>query len=354
MGASESKFKTEKEAVQQTVQEIWLKSKGMGNTCEMFIPILESQLKKHLRIELLDMRDAIYMIPNKDSVDINGKHKNKQEICKDISDHYKRTLNLVQLICSVYNIENKHELDDYLGLERIANMKNIAEICLSKAALASRSIRLSICLNYRQYETTTRDSKLIDISSLAGLTTFIESLDQGRQQDFLDSLKNLLSDHSKPFCSSSFKVQNCKYKPFGIISNSNPNPYQMEIHALNPMFSDALCPSSERYVVEVQKTSPKWGELKRLYNKLHSDYATSLQTINKLLQEILTNKGTLRSRIVTITDKELDKLEHRAKEIIMNFYFTSLQNYYNLLDLAVEESEQSKARELKMLKVAKR
>jgi hypothetical protein len=334
MGASGSKFKAEREAIQNVVQEIYSKP-NMQNACESFIPILESQLRKHLRIELIDVRDAIIMVPQGDSVDVKGKHRKKQEICEQISKHYNRVLDLVQMICNVYNIEG--------GV-----MKSIAELCLSNIYLQSRSLIIQRCLNHRQVGNS--DPSFVDISTLAGLSVFLDSLttkgdtgvlDSGKQ-DFLNSLRNLLSNHDRPFCSNLYEIQNCKTKTVQD-STETPATTFMRLHKRNPNLSDGFCYNTEREDIVVRSDSPKWNEARRLYRKLHDDYAKGLQNIRELLQEILTNKGTLRSKTISITDKELSKLEHRAKEHIMNFYFTSLQNYYTLLDLAIAQSENPRA-----------
>lgn len=337
MGASGSKFKEEIELIKKLVYEINSKSEDLQNTCDNYIPVLESQLRKHLKMELLDVRDAIILVPQADSVDVNGRMRTKQDICDQIARHYRRIFTLVQMICNVYNIEGS------------TYFKSIAEFCLNSIHMQSRSMTITACIDTKQRANA--DPSMVDISTLAGLSLFLESLvkidgnttvDEGRQQ-FLDSLRNQLSNHDLPYCSNLYRIKNCKSKQNNV-NTETPATTHMRIHPLNPNFSDEFCNRPQDIVV--LNNSPRWNDARRLYRKLQDDYAAGLESIRKLLQEILTNKGTLRSKTITITDKELTRLEHRAKELIMNFYFTSLQNFYNLLDLAIEQSEDKQVQTL--------
>lgn len=331
MGASGSKFKEEKESIQALVKELYSKP-DLGEICETYIPVLESQLRKHLRIELVELHDTIIMVPQREGIDINAKYRKKEEICQKISQHYKRIIDLVRLIVSVYNIEEN------------SPRMNIAEICLANTNLGKRQLEVTVCLEHRQFEIQGADGKLIrnsdsqrvDISSLVGLTEFVEAL-KDEKVAFLNSLQNLLGLHEKPFCSKMFKIPGCKtrpeHEPPGSASMS------MKLHEQNPIFSNDLC--QDRVKVFVTSDSPAWNEAKRLYRKLHEEYGNGLKGIKDVLQELLTGKGSLRSKTITLTEKELGALEHRAYELIMNFYFGSLTNYYNLMDLAIEQSEDS-------------
>ena len=329
MGATGSKFKDEKEAIQELVKEIYSKP-DLGEICQTYIPVLESQLRKHLRIELVELHDTIIMVPQRDGIDVNAKYRRKEEICQKITQHYKRVLDLVKLIVSVYNIEEN------------TPRRNIAELCITNASLGKRQLEVTVCLEHKQYEIQGLNGKRIknpetnkvDISSLAGLVEFLEAL-KDEKESFLTSLQNLLSLHEKPYCSKLYKIPGCAHRQ----EHEPPRNTSMTIklHEQNPLFSNELC--KDRVKVFVTSDSPAWGEAKRLYHKLHEDYANGLKQIKGVLQELLTSKGSLRSKTIVLTVKELEQLEHRAYEMIMNFYFTSLQNYYNLMDLAIEQSE---------------
>ena len=69
--------------------------------CEKYFFVLESSLKRHLKVDLEELKDSIYVIPK--NVEINYK---KEDLCSIIANHYKRAINLLQVIKNVYDFEN--------------------------------------------------------------------------------------------------------------------------------------------------------------------------------------------------------------------------------------------------------
>ena len=103
--------------------------------CNNYSMVLESALKKYLRIELDGVKDSLIFIPREDKVMINPKNPKvfkKEDLCKEISTHYQTILKLFIMIKNVYDLEHY-------------GANSIAGICYKNIRIVGKIIEINYC-----------------------------------------------------------------------------------------------------------------------------------------------------------------------------------------------------------------
>jgi hypothetical protein len=313
------------------------------NMCEDFSIVLESQLNKHLKVELQDLKDAIYFVPKKDNVHVKGDFIKKDQLCALIADHYERVLKLLVLVQSVYDIENNGN-------------QSIAGICFSNVKVENNNMFVSFCgQDQKDYKAgmNGQDYKDIDFSQLKGLKMLCSGYLEKREKNILlRTMKNMLGNRNMPIlmdtlsCGDglftgkeyaemlSLKSTTCaKDKGDKYSKSADINEHELMIQVMrdNAIISPEMCPTGSAHTRFVDMSNVKSREAVRLYHKMHSDYKRGLAKIKYVLEMVVFKDGANWS-LKHIDSKTLEKIESDAKRLIIAFYIQSIANFQHLVD----------------------
>lgn len=341
---------------------------GSGNTCENFTVVLESELKKYLKIELLDMRDNILLLPRKDGAHVNNKYVTKSDLCEVISGHYNRILKLLQVIKKIFDLEHNGDM-------------SIGGICIRQIINSPTLMQIGFC-NSRQKDYTKRakadsngdtNPEALDFNMLEGLSVFTnEILEPGLERNmFLHNLQAILESrdtqdtldeylacgdklsqkiHKRVIKTAS--TQKCapnKQQSLGQKVQEEKRTTSMTVASRNPILHTEVCHDPDSIVIDKTHqnlTTQKRKKLDALYNTMIDDYKLCLQDIKNLLYKIVkplqkpTKAAIPLYTLQDLTTQEIDALEDTAKETITTFFYTSLRNYHQLLDFVLDDTQQ--------------
>lgn len=320
---------------------------SVKDVCESYNMVLQSSLKKRLKVDLKMLNDSIYLIPKNDVVSGQNNYINKSDLCHMISNHYNKILKLLLTIKYVYDLE--HSGDDSLAgitLKNINFSKNILEV--------------RYCDIAQKMYSTTGTTDYIDFSALSGFRFFCdELLTSSRERNmFLKNMRNLLA--RKPLklmaqhmlcgddllSSQEYNVllQNgnvrnikCNQKlndKYMSHITSHVEDMNMYVAKDNPLLHDTTCLDKRQLLIDCSVKTKEVQTLLDLHRQMKQSYNKNISNISKLITLLVDKQSNNEYSLKDITYQELNNIETKVKKIIASFYFQSLINFYTLLDYA--------------------
>jgi len=166
------------------------------DVCNKYQVILESDLKKQLKLNVKSIGESLLLIPRDEERALLSKRGlKKDEICTRIANHYLKILYLLCLTKYVYNLERHGDL-------------SIIGIFLRNIEISKDTFRMHYCkVEQKNLRNASGETALqLDFSNLEGLRFFTEYvLDAEESVVFLRSLRHVLARKSrgtlrKDFC----------------------------------------------------------------------------------------------------------------------------------------------------------
>jgi hypothetical protein len=311
--------------------------------CDDYSIALEDELQKHLKIELLNLKQNIYLIKRQNNVQLkNGKNVRKDTLCKTIAQHYNTLLKLLQVVKLIYDLENN---GDY----------SISGICRRNVVVVKNLMELHMCehphvdtsKNAKPDSNGNKDSNLIDFNKIAGMQMFTEDvLTPSEKNVFLYNLGLLLSRQESEFLADAVcKNDNLlykKYKPSGICKEEDRQKQiqfskdvitSLPVAGKNPVFHSDMCFKEIIYVIELNQKDEGIKLLKQLHNDMKTHYKENLAEIESILMDMVT--GSKKSyQLRHLTQSDIRKVKERMGKIIATLFYTSLLDYYALIEQA--------------------
>ena len=315
----------------------------LEDICDKYTVVLESQLKKHVKVELQDLKDSIYLIPHANHVDLQSSGMRKDTLCKMISSHYRRILELLLLIKYVYDLE--HNGDKSMAGTTIRNVR----------VDDSKVMEISYCLTDQHFG----DKSAIDLRDLTGFEIFAERfLDATERESMLHNLRMLLGRRKKArmaeylACGDSL-ISGAEYNSFlgtkakcdvervgkfqsfvkaRASAATKGTDYDVKVKPGNPPLHFDACAEKRIMLIDLKVKTSK--QVLFLYEKMQSDYVKNINAVLKCLLEIVepSMKGgyTLRN----VDTECLNRIKVQIKKLVAKFYFQSIANFHALMDVA--------------------
>lgn len=330
MGATSSTFKKDLKTVNSLVDKILKNSENKDINCDDYTIVLESSLKKHLKLELEDLKDNIYIIPKQDTIMTTKKSYKKRDLCKVISNHYLRIIKLVKLIKDVYDLENdgKH---------------SIAGICIGNISIQDKIMRINYCeTEQKDYDTGNLDS--VNFSRLAGLTNLCTNLLDEEEKNIIltdlniiTSKKDVHSCNNKLFNSKDYNniLGNEKNKKNKKCQAIKLGDFNIKVVGKNPVISNEICMDKRFHLINLNRKNKDTKFLMYLYNKMHERYNKNLEASYNMLFHIINIDKYNNVSLKNIGNKELDEIERIAKYTLTKFYLESIVDYQKILEYAL-------------------
>lgn len=299
------------------------------NICENYKIILETDLKKHMKVNIDKLGSSLYVIPNDEDL-IKEK---KSEVCKYISTHYIKILYVLSLIKYVYNVEKYGDL-------------SIAGIVFRNIVLLDDVMEINYCdAPHRNYGNE-KDSYRLDFSNLEGFSFFIDYfLDKEEAISFIKIMKTLLKTDdkrklSKTVCKYDQNFKNIYYEKYNEklnCKNVKQNEKKSEDYNLlftvgkdNPVLSKMYCYAHKKLIFKINTTEGK--KVYDIYKKMKKKYDNNIKDIDNILNDLVyINSANKEYTLKDLNKKGLDKIIEKVKEVIKNFYINSIIDFQLLL-----------------------
>ena len=336
-------FKEEFSKLNEIVGEILNKNEKVDIDCERYTVILESQLKKHLKLELEDLKDNVLLIPHANHVAPNNKLVTKNDLCKLISRHYRKLMDLLLLIRHVYDLE-------HFGEKSLAGM-TIRNIEVDK----NKIMQITYCLMSQHFD----DNDFIDFKELGGFAYFCERFLKPEEREAMihnmkmlfgrkkkskladymncgDSLlsqadyKDILRKNNK--CNKELHSRYKNHVHNNVAEDKTTTRYNIRVSKNNPVLNWMAC--GEKRVMLIDLKNKTSSHLSKLYNEMSNNYAKNVNNILKCVLEIVeeTNKGQYKLR--NVNSVTLNVIKSRIVKLIAKFYLQSIGDFHAILDEA--------------------
>ena len=327
------------------------------DVCKDFNVLLESELRKFLKVELLNMRDNIYLVPRKEGAHIGNKYLKKADLCKDIAGHYNRVFNMVVTIKQIFDIE-KNALE--------SGQHSIAGICLKNVRDTPSVMQIHYCGSIQRDTRKMQkkdsngdaDIKRIDFNELKGLKYFMDHILGGTREKnlFLRNLMNLLERRDKAKVDELFacgmdyidgktlsdnvslgsiKRNDRLCKVASETADTSGHISSMMVNEGNPIFDLSMCSDQLSYIIDKTAiTRDERRKLEGLYNHMLKTYEKTLSDIVGFMDKLVVVSGRDKWELRDLNTDDVDALQKDLKRLVTLFFYTSLRNYHNLLDYA--------------------
>jgi hypothetical protein len=322
MGSSSSTFQNDLKSINNFVKNILEQVDKKTINCDDYQMVIESSLKKHIKVELEELKDSIYIVPKNPNINYE-----KKQLCNLISTHYARIIKIIKLIKSVYDLENDGKY-------------SIAAICMGNVVINKNlmTIKVYYC------DTEQKDNELgVNFEKLSGLKSLCEELlDKEEKNILLSNLQTIISDNeikcgNKLFKNEDYsqifgkKISKCESKQES--KQYKDHEYNIKVQKNNPIISDSICLSTKYITVGISgKVIDK--QLLKYYNIMHEHYNKNIESIFKTIMKLIdidkNNKITLKN----INNVQLDKIENDAKINMSKLYIQSIYDYKVLFNYA--------------------
>lgn len=336
-------FKQEFDELNSIVTQIINNQEKKVFDCSNYTLVLESQLQKHLKIELQDLKDNIIFIPHINHVSPKNVLLKKDELCKLISRHYKKVIEILSLIKHVYDLEHS-------GKNSLAGM-TIRNIRVDKKNI----MELSYCLMMQHFNT----ENFIDFKHLAGFEYFCEKfLDPIEKETFIFNTKMLFgrkkkedlakymtcgdslltSDDYKNILRQNNKCDKKTKENFGAIIRKNiadddkKNRYNVTVKKNNPVLHWNAC-GEKRIILIDLKVSTSTKVLK-LYKTMTNNYVKNVNEVLKCVLLIVDNTNNKQYVLKHLDTETLNNIQTKIKKLIAKFYLQSIGDFHALMDEA--------------------
>jgi len=309
------------------------------DVCDQHFVMMESELNRHLKVELQGVGSALYLIPKEGDTHTAI---NKKDICKKISNHYMKILYVLCLIKYVYNIENNGDL-------------SIAGIIFRNVKIVDSIMELNFCnVPHKDYSRPVKFAYKIDFGKLEGLEFFTKYfLDPVESSAYVKVLRKALARSPKKVMQRTMceyvkdtkpriehlkqmeKVYRERYQgelACGVQKGgAHPINLLMYVEKDNPVFSKEHCYEVHKYVIQLN--TPYGTKVKGAYDHMKSNYQANITAIERLMG-LLVNKGKDGRYVLKDVSKVvLDDIIMQVKDVIKMFYLQSLFDYHTLLDI---------------------
>lgn len=294
------------------------------NICSHYQVVLESELSKHLKMDVKELGTALYLIPK------NNTRISKQQICDKIINHYIKILYILCLVKYVYNLEERGDL-------------SIAGIIFRNIKITHDLMEIYFCgLPHKNY--TDGSSHKIDFGKLAGMKFFLEyfltpeesrvftgtlqailarstpSKVQGAMCHDRDALKALESLYAEKFKG---KKLVCQKGAAGPALNMT-----VFVQKDNPILLADYCGAPMKIVLKLNTVEGK--KIYQHYLQMKKHFGTHLDNIKNIIDKIVDTKHELRD----ISKEKLNEIIADVKTCTKLFYLQSIVDFQNLLDMA--------------------
>lgn len=309
------------------------------DVCEKFTFVLESSLKKHLKVEVQDLHDSLILVPKQNRIAAGQKVINKASLCDVIATHYTKCLYLLCLVKYVYDLEHG---GDY----------SVAGIVQRNMRIVGDLLELNFCaLPQKDYE---RADKRVDFGNLQGLRFFSDNFLTPEEREMFTELfgmvvgrqvtakavtdmacrgGTLLSPRDfevifgeRPQCRGAIK------RASKAAESAKPAALVFAVEGGNPILSSGLCMSKKKLVVQLGGDA-KSKRVRDAVAKLHADYARNLSHVEQLLGRLVHRQDGCASTLHNMSDQDLAELTADIKRAVVQFYLRPLLAYQRLLDL---------------------
>ena len=333
------------------------------DVCSRNYMLLESDLKKHLKVNISSLGEAMYLIPK----DTESKYKfNKTEVCQRITNHYMKILYVLCLIKYVYNIEKHGEFSIYGIIMR--NVRVVGDANSRQGAM----MEINYCnVAQRDFSKEMKDSYKLDFSKLEGLrflseyfltkeeaSPFSKVLRAVLRKTSKGHVKNAIQEYLTACDASSYhigvleKVYKTRFneslsytkpkkvvdnKPVTILDAEKPHASKLDLQMIvekeNPIFGKDFC--SEPHKIVVQTHTQGGRQVYKQYQEMKSNYEKNINEIEGLLNEVVVFDSPSSKYVLRDLDrKALDSLVLKVKDVIKTHYVQSITDYHMLLDAA--------------------
>ena len=318
-----------------------------ADICNDYSFILASDLKKHLRIELAELHDAIHVIPRSegDIVLKNDMRFTKHDICNVIVQHYKRILNLVMVIKNVFDVENKGDL-------------SLAGILYRNIKVAGNLVEVRYCGSSQSSEPLSQSKKeqrSVDFALVKGMKPFVSDLltteEATRFKSHLSLLLQQEKDNTKTInriCENVLYDDNITAAMYRerlseLKCTKAPRILRQHAHSLklvvpenNPILSFNMCSEKRKVLISYNSSDEEHKKLMSLIKRFKDQYAKHLEAIMQVLHMLLDiDYESGNASIKFITSTQLQAVEKATKIAIMTFYIQSIINYQDILKHAM-------------------
>jgi hypothetical protein len=338
------------------------------DVCSKNYMVLESDLKKHLKVELTSAGQTLYLIPK----DSDSKY-NKYEICQKIANHYIKILYILSLVKNVYNLEKYGE-------------KSISGIIMRNVTVVDDLLQITFCaVPHKDYSKDISKAEYLDFSQLEGLAFFHSYfLDDDESKTYIDLMRRVLGHYTKSsiqkyLCESthiaSSKKQSDIVQTFQLLFETRygekltcpshlmssissktggkdisvtgvsvlkglngvkgkgprrPN-LLMKVAPNNPVLSSQYCNEKRKYLIQTNTVHGK--KVLAQYHKMKANYKKNLDSIESILHELVIRQKDNSYVLRDLDKRTLDHLIVRVKETVKRYYIQSLFDYHVLLEM---------------------
>ena len=335
-------FKEEFSKLNEIVTEILNKNEKVNIDCESYTVVLESQLKKHIKLELQDLKDNVLLIPHANHVAPNNKLITKNDLCKMISGHYRKLMDLLLLIRHVYDLE-------HFGEKSLAGM-TIRNIEVDK----NKIMQITYCLMTQHFD----DNDFLDFKDLGGFAYFCErflkpiereSMVHHMQMMFGRKKKTQLADYmncgddllapadyrdilrKNNKCSKEVQQRFTALMRKNAADDNTATRYNIKVAKNNPVLNWMAC--GEKRVMLIDLKNKTSARLSKLYNEMSENYAKNVNNMLKCVLEIVEeSKGKYKLR--NVDSATLNVIKSRVIKLIAKFYLQSIGDFHAILDEA--------------------
>ena len=334
-------FKSELNELDKIVNEILNQVSKKQLDCKNVTIVMESQLNKHLKVELQHLKDTIYFIPHANHVDVKEKMFTKPKLCQMISRHYKKIIDLLLMIKQVYDLEHSGE-------------NSIAGMTIRNVMVDNNIMQITYCIMMQHFG----DESFLDFKYLTGFEYFNENfLTKIEREELLFNFKMFFGRIKKPqlakymYCGNSLlsgeeykhilqlKSPKCdkptseKVSSFIHSKASNPDgkSYEIPVKRNNPVLHWKACGEKRLILIDLKQKTSK--EVDRLYKIMQDNYVKNINDILICVQQLVEIKNGV-YKLRHIDTESLNVLQKKIKKLVIKFYLQSIANFHSMLDVA--------------------
>lgn len=325
------------------------------DACAGYTVVLQSQLKRHLKVDVQALHDSLLMIPKRSRIAAGDHVIDKTELCGVISNHYVKILYLLSLIKLVYDLEHGGDV-------------SMAGIVYRNVRVIGDLMEINYCA-IQQKEYARKDGK-IDFSALQGLQFFIDKfLDPEEQHVFLhqmemvlarrvdvDWLREVACKHSlmrpedyaalyrpplqeaRLTCAPPKKTSASQQQSPRLAVDFAGAPI-FQVAAMNPVLSAEHCMSRRKVVLQLGRDKESKAVFAS-YKEMTDNYEANLREVEGLLSRLVQQQkapgdGAEDAFVLRdIDDEALDRIVTDTKRTVTRFYLQSLIDFQRLLHVA--------------------
>jgi len=297
--------------------------------CDQYTMVLESQLKKHVKVELAELHDAIYLIPSGKGI----AEKRKAGLCKLISRHYRRMLHLILLIKHMYDLEHGGE-------------NSLAGTTIRNIRVEGRVMEIRFC----------KVEQDLDFTNLKGFDLFCKEFLTGVERETLLHNMRMIFGRKKKSAVAEYavcgdtlltgveyaeilrergaKCNKVRHKEFvTFVEGKTGLDYGIKLAKRNPILNIDACRETDSMLVDMSAAGSK--EVKRVYEKMQTDYADNLAAVVKCMDQLVTSGSDSGKYVLRdLGNKQLNLVQKRIKSLVAQFYLRSISNFHFLLATA--------------------